>query len=491
MGTKDLRVVLRDVGLLAPMVGVMALCSFPVAVVFGESHALWPLGWTAVASLAVWAVLYLPFRGAGEARLKHGLIIAAVGWLVVSALGALPLWLVSAALSGGDLPYADLTSAFFEAVSGFTGTGLTMATRPDLLPRTLQWWRSFMEWVGGMGVIVLMITLIAGPGMTAANLYVSEARGEKIHPSVLSTVRTMWWIFVLYTFLAVAGLWGAGMPLWDAVNHAMTGIATGGFSIWPESIGRYNSVAIELVVILAMIAGSISFVVHYHTLQRGPRTLLFDVQTRALLLMLLGGTALLAVGHLGRVPAGSAFRGGAFQFISAMTCTGFQTVPPGAWPDASKLILIAGMVIGGAAGSTAGGIKVMRFLLLVRGARWQLKRLARSPDAVIPLRLGRQTLPEPVAFRRIGEAAILATLWLFFLILGTLLLSRFVSPDVRLADLLFEVASAQGNVGLSVGITGPTMPTAAKLVLCFNMWVGRLEIIPVLMLLRGIAFGRD
>jgi len=339
-------------------------------------------------------------------------------------------------------------------------------------------------------VIVLMITLIAGPGMTAANLYVAEARGEKIHPSVFSTVRTMWWIFVLYTFLAVAGLWGAGMPLWDAVNHGMTGIATGGFSIWPESIGRYNSLGIELIVILIMVAGAVSFVVHYHTLQRGPRTLISDAQTRALLLLLLGGTVLLAVVRLGGVTADTAFRGGAFQFASALTCTGFQTTSLAAWSDAAKLILIVGMVIGGAAGSTAGGVKVMRFLLLVRGASWQLKRLARSPDAVIPLRLGHQPLPEPVAFRRIGEAAVLATLWFSFLILGALLLSRF-APDAPLADLLFEVASAQGNVGLSVGITGPTMPTFAKLILCFHMWVGRLEVIPVLMLVRGLLLHRD
>ena len=166
-------------------------------------------------------------------------------------------------------------------------------------------------------------------------------------------------------------------------------------------------------------------------------------------------------------------------------------MPLDGWSDVAKLMLIVGMVIGGAAGSTAGGIKVMRFMLLVRGASWQLKRLARSPDAVIPLRWGRQPLPEVVAFRRMGEAAVLAMLWLFFLLAGALLLSRFVSPDVRLADLLFEVASAQGNVGLSVGITAPGMSGAAKLVLCFNMWVGRLEIIPVLMLIRGLTFQRD
>jgi len=486
----DLKIVLRGIGLLAPVVGVMALASLPVAVVFGEFQCLFPLGLTAAVSFGLGGLLYMPFRRAAATQLRHGLIIAAVGWLVVAALGGLPLWLVSTSGSWEGLPYADMTGAFFEAMSGFTGTGLTMALRPDLLPRTLQWWRSFIEWVGGMGVIVLMITLIVGPGMTAANLYFAEARGEKIHPSVFSTVRTMWWIYALYTLLAIAGLWGAGMPLWDAVNHGMTVIATGGFSIWPESIGRYNSLVIELIVILAMVAGAVSFVVHYHSLQRGPRIFLADTQTRWFLVLLLAGTALLAIEHLVRAPPGTAFRWGAFQYVSAMTCTGFQTVPLTAWSDTAKLIMVVGMVIGGAAGSTAGGIKVMRFLLLTRGASWHLKRLVQPADAVTPLRLGKQAVPEATAFRRIGEAAALATLWVFFLFLGTLLLSRFM-PGFRLADVLFEVSSAQGNVGLTVGITNPTMPTAAKLVLIFNMWVGRLEIIPVLMLLRALFLRRD
>ncbi len=482
MATRDLRIVLRDVGLLAPVVGVMALLSVPVAAAFGEGYALGPLGWTALAASAVGAALYFPFRTSGDAQLKHGLVAAAVGWLVVAALGSLPFLLLSL---GRGLPYADPASAFFESVSGFTGTGLTMAERPDLLPRTLQWWRAFTEWVGGMGVIVLMITLIAGPGMTAANLYFAEARGEKIHPSVLSTVRTMWWIFALYTLLAAAGLWGAGMPLWDAITHAMTGVATGGFSVWPESVGRYRSLAIELVTIAVMIAGAVSFVVHYHTLQRGPRTLVSDPQTRTLLLLLLGGGTLLGLSLLSLFPPAGAFRHGAFQFASALTCTGFQTVPLGEVPHAAKLLLVVGMVIGGAAGSTAGGIKVMRFLLLARGASWQLKQLVRSPDAMVPLRVGHQIFSEEVAYRRLGEAAVLAGLWASFLALGTYLLAQ-VLPTAPLGDVLFEVASAQSNVGLSVGITSPTMPTAAKLILCFHMWVGRLEIIPALMLLRGL-----
>lgn len=488
MGLSDLAIVLRDLGLVVPTVGVMAVLSFPVALIFGEDFALLPLALTAGISFGLGLALWLPTRRAGEARLQHGLLVAALGWLLVSAIGALPFHLVARRYPV-PTPFLDFTSCFFESVSGYTGTGLTMATRPDLLPRVLQWWRSFTEWVGGMGVIVLMLTLIAGPGLTASSLYFAEARAEKIHPSVVSTVRTMWWIFAVYTLATAVGLWGVGMPPWEAVNHAMTGVSTGGFTLWPDSIGHYGSLAVELVAILAMLLGAISFAVHYRAMQWGPAIFLADLQTRWLLGLALVGTVFLGLERfLGATP-GQAFRQGAFQFISALTCTGFQSTSLSNWSDAAKLILSVGMVIGGAAGSTAGGMKVVRFVLLVRGVSWRLRKIISPPEALVPLRLGRELLPDQEAARRLEEASVLAFLWLGFLLLGVLILSHLISGDFGLADVVFEVASAQGNVGLSVGITDPSMPTAAKLLLCFNMWIGRLEIIPVLMFLRSL-FGR-
>jgi trk system potassium uptake protein TrkH len=486
----DFRVVLRGVGLVVPTVGLMAVLSLPVAAAFGEWYALWPLGLTALVSFCLGALLHLPFRGAGEAQLRHGLMIAALGWLLVATVGALPFYLISVRVGGGPVPpYGDMASAFFESVSGFTGTGLTMALRPDLLPHILQWWRSFTEWVGGMGVIVLMLALIAGLGVTPRSLYLAEAREETIHPSVISTVRTMWWIYVLFTLIAVMALWGAGMPLWDALNHAMTGIATGGFSLWPDSIGHYGSLPIELVMLFVMTAGAISFAAHYQALKLGPGVFLRDVQSRFLFGGLVVGTVLLGLEIMLRVPAGAAFRGSAFQFFSALTCTGFSTVPLGGWSEAAKLLLILAMVVGGAAGSTAGGIKVMRLVVLVRGVGWRLRRLVSPADALVPFKLER-TLPWAEAVRRLQEAAVLAFLWLGFLAIGVVVLLH-VNSSLGLADALFEVASAQGNVGLSVGITNPGMPLLGKLVLCFNMWVGRLEIIPVLVLLRAIIRGTE
>ena len=402
MHSEDLRIVLRDLGLVVPTVGVMAALSLPVVAYFGEWYALGPFGITALLAFSLSGLLYLPFRRAGEARLKHGLFVAAVGWLLVAAVGSLPFFLVSRHLGGGTLyPYADMASAFFESVSGFTGTGLTMSLRPDLLPHCLQWWRSFIEWVGGMGVIVLMLTLISGPGISAVSLYFAEARGEKIHPSVVSTVRTMWWIFALYTFASAVALWGAGMPPWEAINHAMTGISTGGFSLWPDSIGHYRSLAIELVLLVVMVTGAVSFAVHYQAMQRGLRTFWQDTQTRWLLVLLGLGVTLLGLENLLLHPLGEAFRAASFQYVSAMTCTGFGTANISGWTDGGKLLLSLGMVLGGAAGSTAGGIKVIRLVLLTKGVSWRFRKIVSPASALVPLRLGEAVLPEGEASRRL------------------------------------------------------------------------------------------
>jgi trk system potassium uptake protein TrkH len=246
----------------------------------------------------------------------------------------------------------------------------------------------------------------------------------------------------------------------------------------------------ELVAMFSMLAGAISFVVHYQLLRRGPAALWQDLQTRWLLFGVGLGTAVLGLVFLRTFPTPAAFRVSAFQFVSAMTCTGFQTTDLGKLSEGGKFLLTVAMVVGGAAGSTAGGLKVMRLAVLVRGVSWQIRRLVSPPDAVLPCRFGSECLPPEQAYRKIGEAAALFFLWIAFLFLGAFLLSQFYPVGkFTLADFLFEVASAQGNVGLSVGITHPQMPTLAKLLLSFHMWVGRLEIIPVLILVR-IFLGR-
>jgi len=493
---QDLPIILRDLGLLVPVVGFMAIISLVIPLLFHESYAILPLIITAGLSFALGAALYFPFRNAGETRLKHGMIIAALGWLLVALLGSLPfvltaLFAQSAGTAGEPLLYfRDPANAFFEAVSGYTGTGLSMAARADLLPRTLQWWRSFIEWIGGMGVVVVMLAILAGPrpGAATYSLYYAEARGEKIHPSVATTLRTMWWIFLLYTFISVIALWGAGMPMWESVNHAMTGISTGGFSVTANSIASYDSVAIEIVLIPIMLLGAISFAVHYEMMRGNGRILWQDFQTRWFLLIVLAGIILLAAENLLVLPWTTSLRESSFQFVSAITCTGFQTADIASWTSTGKLLLAIAMAVGGAAGSTAGGIKIIRMLVLVLGVQWRFRKIVAPRGAIVPFRIGRTSINDEDVGQRLEDASLILFLWLVFLGLGILMLLHF-TKEFSLADVVFEVASAQGNVGLSVGITQPTMSLASKLTLCFNMWVGRLEIIPILMLIRSLFLG--
>jgi len=490
--TEDLRIIVRDLGLLVPVVGVMALVSLVVPVVFNEHYAFVPLAITAGVSFLVGACLYLPFRGAGEAKLRHGMIIAALGWLLVATLGSLPFILTALFAQRSGIGSETLfyfknpLSAFFESVSGYTGTGLTMATQPNLLPKTLQWWRSFIEWVGGMGVILLMLTILVGPrpGAGTHSLYYAEAHGEKIHPSLVSTLRTMWWIFSLYTFISVVVLWGAGMPIWEAVNHAMTGISTGGFSVTANSIASYNNVAIELVLLPIMFFGAISFAVHYQ-LMRGKGMILWrDFQTRWLFLFLAGGVVFLVLENMGSLGILRSLRYSGFQFVSAITCTGFQTADMGSWSDTAKVLLAAGMFLGGAAGSTSGGIKIIRALILIKGAQWRFRKIVSPRGAIVPFRVGSTVVDESEIADQLESASLITLLWLVFLSVGVIVILHTSPAYFTVSDALFEVASAQGNVGLSIGITGPEMSTLGKLALCFNMWIGRLEIIPVLLLVR-------
>ncbi len=217
-----------------------------------------------------------------------------------------------------------------------------MTVHENLLPHSLQWWRSLTQWIGGVGVIVLALTILTRSGTGSYNLFFSEAREEKIHPSVISTVRTMWWIIALYTFLSALALWIAGMPVWDSLNHAMTGIATGGFSVTDASIASYGSWLIELVLIPVMLFGAISFTFHYNLLAGRFKELKNDIQTKWLLILTVAGIVLITGSRFLTGVALEHFRNSAFQFVSAISCTGFQTANIGGWAATGKILMVAG-----------------------------------------------------------------------------------------------------------------------------------------------------
>jgi trk system potassium uptake protein TrkH len=490
----------------------MMFLSILVPIVWREYYAVPGLLVSGGLTLGV-GTLFSKLAGDAKKPSKlHGMMIAASGWLFVALLGSLPFLLIAwtvaidpswlAIPTGVDTTtlaaFRNPLNGVFETMSGFTGTGLTMAVHEDDLPRTLQWWRSFIQWVGGVGVIVLTTAILSRPGSGSLTLYESEARSEKIHPSIVSTVRTIWWIFLLFTFVSIALLWLVGMPLWDSINHAMTALATGGFSVTDNSIATYNSVLIEFALIPIMILGSIAFPIHYLILQGDLRNFYRDLQTRWVFIFFGSGTALLTaiLYHRGTYESlFQSFRYGLFQFVSAASCTGFQTASTlgQTWPTMAQLTMSFGMFVGAAAGSTVGGIKLIRLLTLGKGTTHRILGVFYPASAIRRFEIDGRVLSDVELSREFEEASIITLLWLVFLVVGIVGL-LFIGPaenKFTLTNVIFEVASAQGNVGVTTGITGPSMPTAAKILLTFNMWIGRLEIIPVLVLLRAVLVRGD
>ncbi|MGB3512417.1 MAG: TrkH family potassium uptake protein [Microcoleaceae cyanobacterium] len=484
--TKFIKIILRDLGLFLHVPGVMALMSVIISVVSGEYYTIIPFIVTAIAALGIGQLLYRFCRHAEGSKIRHSMISVALAWGIIPVLGAIPFILIANHFAGMTdasptiLNFQNPLNAIFEAFSGFTSAGLSVALKSSELPQSLQWWRSFMQWVGGVGVIVLIISLLE-PSTDAYQLYNSEGRSQTIGLTLRSTVKRIWWIYLLYTVASIMLLRIVGMPWWDALNHGMTGISTGGFSIKDESIGSYTPV-IQLAVTLIMILGAISFPVHYQLLRKGRFSALWRSNEHQLLLILLVlGTGLLLLFNYFQTKA-FLWVESIFQWASALGTCGFNTVDIKLWSQSSKLLLSLAMIVGGASGSTVGGLKMNRLLYLCKAVVWRFRRISLQPHQMMRYELDNEVITEPEAARKIESAAILGFLWIITLTVGVFILLEVVTEDYSLTDVIFEAASALGSVGLSTGITHPNLHWVGKFVLILFMWMGRLEIIPVMVL---------
>jgi len=381
----NVRIVLVDLGSILMLVGVLMTVLLIVSAAFRELFVVSVLLLTAMVTIGIGALLRLTCRGQKEPQRKHAMITAAIAWLIVPAVSS-GLFIFIEGMSPLD--------SFFEAMSGWTGTGLTMVAHPSSLTHTMQFWRSTMQWVGGVGVIVLMVTILARPGTGAFRLYRAEAREEKIRPSIISTVRIIWWIYLLLTAVAIVLFYFAGMSFWEAINHSMTALGTGGFTITETSMAFYDSPLIELAVIPMMILGAIPFIVHYKLLKGDVRAFFRDLQIRALFMLLLVLlTLLFIVNYTGFYSSAfAALRFSPFQIVSGLTCTGFQTANVHLWSGQALSMVWMAMLIGGGAGSTAGEIKLIRAVIVWKGLNWSLVKALLPKNAIKPFRFGERLL---------------------------------------------------------------------------------------------------
>ena len=475
----SIRGLLSAVGTLLIVAGLIMLAPGLLALydvtqgIYEERNLVAPFLCTATISTALGILLSIFGKGA-ELRLFDAAVAASLAWIIIPIIGAIPL------MWGIGLKPID---ALFEGLSGFTGTGLTMISKPEEMPQSILLWRGIMQWTGELGIVVVSAAIFPFFHTLLRGLYAVE-RGMKITPTIIGTSRRMGAIYIIYTIIGIIlFLWG-GMNLFDAVVHSMTGIATGGMSTKSLSIGYWRSYTLEIFVIIIMILGALNFADHYKLFKGKIRSFFSSVEVRgylALQILFIGLTALAY--FLSGSNLFESLRQGSFHAISAMSTTGFQVGDLSKASDAVKIILVLSMIVGGCTFSTAGGLKIKRVVLALKVLIWEIKRMLLPPTVLIS---------KSIEGRRVSGEDIISAL--SFIVMYSLVLS-ILSFIVTLhgysfIDSLFEVTSAMSCVGLSIGLTGVTAPTTVKIVLMLAMYLGRLEFLPLFITLGSMLTKR-
>ncbi|WP_297556373.1 TrkH family potassium uptake protein [Thermococcus sp.] len=408
-----------------------------------------------------------------DVNLRQAMIAAAFTWLFASFVSVVPFM---------NIAHMSFVDSYFESMSAWTGTGLTMMSHLSSYPKILLFWRAWMQWLGGIGIVLVALSILIRPGVAAARLYKAEARSERILPNLINTSKVIFEIYLVLTLVGTYLYYINGMNVFDALTHAMTGLGTGGMSTHDQSIGFFHSPAINAVTIFLMIMGAVNFTVHYRIFKsKSLKPFFDDIQVRYMFIFLIPAIAIIAY-SLYQVgdSVGQALQGAVFHAVSAISCTGFQITSLSNYPEVAKFILAILMVIGGGAGSTAGGIKLIRVTLMYESLKWTIESAILPRGAVIKRKVGNYVFTE----EDIQEVMSFTMTYLAFLLIGTIY--TMLRVKTSLANALFEVASAQGNVGLSVGITSPSMPLDLKILYILLMWIGRLEIFSTLVFIISV-----
>jgi len=471
-------VVQKVLGLLLMIFSITMLPPVLVSVIYADgawTSFIEGFALTAVSGLLIW----LPVRhNRRELRLRDGFLVVAAFWTVLGTFGAAPLYF-------GDAPALTLTDAVFESISGLTTTGATVLTGLDELPKSILYYRQQLQWLGGMGIIVLAVAVLPMLGVGGMQLYRAETPGPvkdtKLTPRITETAKALWYVYLAFTTLCALAYLLAGMNVFDAICHAFSTVAIGGFSTHDLSIGYFDSALVDLIAVFFMFAAGINFSLHFFAFRHARVShYTVDQEFRAYVFVLVV-VSLIVIGSLyvygTYAGTGDTAINGLFQAVSIATTTGYTTADFSAWPAAVPVILIFSSFVGGSAGSTAGGIKVIRWLLVYKQGVREIARLV-HPSAEIPVKLGNHAVP----------VRVIDAVWGFFsvyvIVFGIMLVAMMMT-GLDQVTAFSAVAATLNNLGPGLGDVSAgfmTVPDMAKWIAVAGMLLGRLEIFTLLVL---------
>ena len=452
------------------MVAATELAPALCALLYGERADATSFLFSALITGLFGGLLIFLGRGSGEIYRREGILIVVGGWVLASVFGALPYLLTDT--------FSHPIDALFESASGFTTTGASILTDIESCGRGVLFWRSFSQWLGGMGIIVLFVALLPELGPGARFLYRLEVPGpsaEALQPRIHETAGILWKIYLAFTVVETALLMVAGLDLYDALTHTFSTMSTGGFSPRDASVAAFASPMVDLIVIFFMICAGTNFSLYYRIRERGGWNLFRDAEFRVYILIIAGAITLITwdlLHHRVYASQPQALLDSAFQVTSLVTTTGYATADFDQWPTLSRMLLVALMFIGGCAGSTSGSMKVMRMVIGLKTALREV-RLIFSPNSVLTIFVGGKRVPDSVARSVTGFFVLYLSTWA----LGSALLA-ISGPDLVTAAT--AAAATLGNIGPGLRAVGPTMNFSIfdaweKALMVLLMLLGRLE----------------
>ena len=461
----DLLIVAANSG--AVMIGIGIMCLIPLIFdfIFLEFDVISFLAPAAI-SITLGFLLrdYFGKMDEKKIRLKHGMIISSYAWLWASLIGGLTIALAT------NIPIID---GVLESMSALTGTGITIFSNVEILPYSILFFRAFEQWIGGLGVVIMVISVLSKPGSVSSKLFESEG-GERIKPSVKTTLEKTIKIYVIYSVAGFVLYVLAGMPLFDSLCNTFTIISTGGMSVKNANIGFYHDDMIYFISMILMILGATSFLVHYKVIKSKGRSIINDLQFKIIITVIACVTVMLYfISNI--VPMELLF-----TVVSAITTTGASITPAqtmAGWPSFALICIMCLMLTGGSSGSTVGAIKLERMIIFFKGIYRHIREILSPEGRVVVVKLNGHKLNE----KTIAQAGNFITLYMM-IIMFTWAIYCLYGYDPFYS--LFTAISLQGNNGLDLGIISNTLDPVLKIVSMFSMWVGRLEIYPVLITLR-------